>query len=658
MAQSKLSIDDVLSQPDLSYIPSAPGASIADVLQQPDMDVVRAAAGRPALSSPISKSQIHIPTIMGQLGLTPSQVEQDILNIGGGLKTGLATGVSNVADMPLIRDIPGSGGVSSAFGKLANARAPFADPNSIAYKVADTAGQYAPGVAGAEASIPEELLGGGLSRLGLATGAGTYAASPGGAEQRVAPALLAGASVPVLGGAAKLVKNIPAAGGLIKSGIKTVSQEIPAAAKYKVQQFFNKLPSAPEAPTEIPANLDNDTSQFWNNIFSGKDASTIKNDNANAVREIYRHHLGVNQQQYADLGNQLEQRGYPALLRKGMKNYPGISGVMDATSPKPILQTYKISPVGQNINPFVENGGSETEVTDSPNAKSIQVSPETNQIFGNLLGTSSLPDTMSPTKESLDKIKAISQYPSVQNALHLQSVLGKTASKFYGKNEQASANTAELLSKGQKSLLNDIYNTFRNNGDEDLANQLGTARDYYRDNIIPYRENKVLNNIVENNQSPSVSKVITGGPTSGQKALLNHLFTTPDEVAAPTGISATNQLKQGLMGEYIAPKTTGERGSKSLTLPNLNKGYNSAPDAIKDLAPQQIKNDLGIFNQRLGQIKSGQEQYEDLKKAYVDHGKRMDAIAKKYIYTGALGAGLGAVLGGHKIVHGTEDIVG
>ncbi len=150
------------------------------------------------------------------------------------------------------------------------------------------------------------------------------------------------------------------------------------------------------------------------------------------------------------------QKGY---LGSMMQYQKGVNGILEQVGPKNLYKNYAETPR------FLE------EITD-PNSK--------------------LKDTLENIKGLKDKVSDFNSNQSFDNANRLQTEMGREASKLYRAGKYDEYN----LVKEGREMLNDDFSKSLQQINPNLANQWQELRNFYKTDIVPYHEQKTLNNIV------------------------------------------------------------------------------------------------------------------------------------------------------------------
>lgn len=96
-------------------------------------------------------------------------------------------------------------------------------------------------------------------------------------------------------------------------------------------------------------------------------------------------------------------------------------------------------------------------------------------------------------KKSEEALKVFLKKPNFDNAHKLQSILGERASSL-GHNNQYK-NLASRIRGLRDKVKENIENSFKKYGDDDLVESYKKASDFYRDKVAPYWETEALKNI-------------------------------------------------------------------------------------------------------------------------------------------------------------------
>lgn len=172
--------------------------------------------------------------------------------------------------------------------------------------------------------------------------------------------------------------------------------------------------------------------------------------------------------------------------------------------------------------------------------------------------------------------------PNFETAHKLQSQMGTAIGEMKGAKDYATRNAVKHLQEGRSLLRNDML-SFLNKTDPEAAQRYQTGTDIYREQVVPYRSNKTINNIVEGrgenvepNQLLKALKNVKENKTAPQNHYLQNAL-----------VDLSKKSNKGKLAEFAA-STAGGAGLGEFMAPGMG-GLTMGSLAGKMLGPSAIK---------------------------------------------------------------------
>jgi len=226
---------------------------------------------------------------------------------------------------------------------------------------------------------------------------------------------------------------------------------------------------------------------------------------------------------------------------------------------------YKKNTFKSMINPVFEKVGS----TPVENSSYLSMDPNKLKVIRDLIPSSKeeiedvLGKSFKKGKEDLEK--AFIKNPTVENAHWLNSVL-KTAQRGIKTPGVADKTANNILNEAIDNLSDDIYKTVP----EKYSSQYTDALQFYRKNVVPFYENRVLSKVVEgeafNPQSlinklknPNIaqdernflSKIISDLPEESRNKIIYHELVKNPNLKPEKLYEKLNKLDSSGFGDYV-----------------------------------------------------------------------------------------------------------
>jgi hypothetical protein len=207
------------------------------------------------------------------------------------------------------------------------------------------------------------------------------------------------------------------------------------------------------------------------------------------------------------------------------------------------------------------------------------------------------------TTDTKNALNAFMKNRSFQNADNLQSNLYQDYALMKNSNDPRDVAKAPDILNTREALKNDIFNTFYNNGDHDLAAAYQNQLENYRTKVVPFLENNAITNML----------LKTKGSKQNPSSTINFL-TQQDEPAADFIKNQLSTQDNNLMLANGLSKAVRTNSNGSLRVPsnallnefsNLNnKGYGNFIDTSHLGAINKIENQLSLSNKLIPVFKS------------------------------------------------------
>jgi hypothetical protein len=300
----------------------------------------------------------------------------------------------------------------------------------------------------------------------------------------------------------------------------------------------------------------------------------------------------------------------------------------------------------------------------------------TNQLLANRENMSNLFDKDSDLSASLrneiDKAQGV-----ISNSNTYGITLPEAVSRMQNLGQlQASANSqgrryeGMLLGQLKDGLSTDVTNNLVSSGNSDLANQLQTANDYHKNNIVPFYQNNNIRKAVTSNyippkaslatalHDPNSQSILMQMPNKAQNASLYQLLT-----GGKGSSSGVSNMDASAIGNAYSKLPVDAKTAIAKYNPQADKYFENLPSYFQqnqaiEAAKQPLTQQLGQLPDALSQqmeklsasgnknIQGLQSQLEDLKQQRFGNTPEKGAGAEK---AAKAAEGLGALAIGHFI---------
>ncbi len=549
------------------------------------------------------------PSLLHEAATSP--VTQSILDIGGGTAHGLESGVGAIMNLP--QDIFGVGPHVTA------PPAPFAQPEDLSYRIANALGQYAPAMAGAEATLPMEALGA-LRPVAAGVESGV-AGTPGGPEQRLIGGAVGGATVPF---GKMAMKGIGALPRIIKKGIKSTGFD-------KNNTLFLKSLLKNNTRSSLAPFVREGLKNAYNQVKGDSQALYKKGEELASKTPVYKSllsHLGdfpknnilIPRSPLEEGAIEKNGRYFMPLSLEESKNYRGV--VIPTSSPNRFLAPWdSFAPKSLKIKDQYYQGVPVKNLTIDSMEKKGGISP-----IRSLEGLKELYSTIGD-KDAKTLITKYLNDPTYTNAHALQSDLGNLGADL-AHNPLNDAFKKRFGSKilNIRSLLKEDTTNALNKHSPQAAEAAKTASDHYLTHMAPYKsaplrqlinpekygasQESLLKNLASDD--PRVTMALTHlahySPDARRALLFSHI--APRRVALidrKGNIGIPSNKKEALLNNYMSTlrNLEGTAGAPELTnnlskivSPNEQKQMNmlltqyGAPSNLKDVLKHFTKKSL------------------------------------------------------------------
>lgn len=487
-----------------------------------------------------------------------SQLEQSILNIGGGLSHG---GLSSIASL---LNIPHSI-APNTFGQVSTPNAPFADTSSPSYNVANVLGQYS-----APAGVSGNIIGKVAPELGnvlhgVLTGALTGAlGTDTDLTGRAGAGLVGGALGGALPVASKVVKGIGNLGNLLKGQIgSNVGNQTVLAGSIN-----------PKVYDQLGSDLYNHISH------GGMDSNDLNKYISGGILKSYQKNKDMVQGQFKDLLKDAENRGYSPNVKYvdkevGSKTKYKDSGIL-SESGEQFKTPYSVPSYKKVI-----EGGSH-----------IQLSPKTQEMFKEVMESGKNIQYTNPSQDVIKTMINFSSSPSLRNAHELQSVLGQKGfelNKAFNLSP-TDQDTAKLYNNLKDNIINDIGKTFSNNTDTDLFERYLNARENWKNEVVPYHEAQGINQLVLKNKGNAPVNILN---SLSKENVQNENY---DKIRSD--LMQDPKMQSAILAKGISQGLEGAPSSQKMTkLSNILQGYDKMPDILKSMTNPAHRNAIDALRQ-------------------------------------------------------------
>lgn len=237
-----------------------------------------------------------------------------------------------------------------------------------------------------------------------------------------------------------------------------------------------------------------------------------------------------------------------------------------------------------------------------------------------------LSDNQLPT-DVKDLIGKFIGNPSFNNAHILQNTLGNTGADFKRSNEARDKLFGNKLQDVRESLVNDINSSFENAGHPEIADKYRAASDYFKNNVLPYREISFLRSAIKGTKTPSALPANLMSDQKGLGNVLNHLNTYSPEsnnLLVASSLGRKSALGSDLNGNTIVKNPNQIKEN----INSLNKLFNTGSQELKNNLNEILTPSNGINHiQNLSNMIDAYKRAERMKKGLKVAGGAAAALA-------------------------------
>jgi hypothetical protein len=189
----------------------------------------------------------------------------------------------------------------------------------------------------------------------------------------------------------------------------------------------------------------------------------------------------------------------------------------------------------------------------------------------------------------LATIERYKNNPTYDNAHALQSHLGKEAARIgslFNKTPEDDL-TVQALKDARNSVNTRIEQAFERSGNKNLIKKYNDASDFYKKNVVPYREKPEIARVLQGGQFPTdiISVISRDDPDGYNKVLRKHIAQNPFQ-------------SRTFMAQALAQHVTPANSKVGLTLSDIVNGYENIPSVIKDIGKSvQLSKNMKSFKQ-------------------------------------------------------------